>query len=103
VARGLVLAWLAGLGLMTWRELATVRKPPSAGRYAAGSGVFILLGFLSAYDPARAAAVLAAWGFDLAIFLQVLPEQAGAAGGRPGPVANPPSARSGGQITEGGG
>lgn len=70
MSRSLALAWLAGLGLLTWREVAAYRKPPPAGRLAAASGVFAALGLLSQYQPAAGAAALAAWGFDLAVLLQ---------------------------------
>lgn len=77
MGRGIFLAWLAGLGLMTWRELEQVRRPPPPGRYLAASGLYAALGLIAEYPPAAPAAALAAWGFDLAIFLQVLPEQVG--------------------------
>jgi hypothetical protein len=70
VSRSLALAWLVGLGVLSWREVAAYKKPPPAGRLAAASGVFVLLGLLSQYQPAAGAASLAAWGFDLATFLQ---------------------------------
>src|SRR5215472_10260795 len=72
--RGILLAWAAGLGLMTVRELQQVRRPPPPGRYLAASGIFAGLALLANYGPAAPAAALTAWGFDLAIFLQVLPE-----------------------------
>lgn len=79
--RGLALAWLAGLGLITWRGIKASHKPVSPGQYAAASGVYVLLAFLAEYEPAAPVAVLLAWGFDLAVFLQVLPQEVSGGGG----------------------
>lgn len=73
--RGLALAWVAGLGLITWRGIKASHKPVSPGQYAAASGVYVLLAFVAEYEPAAPVAVLMAWGFNLAVFLQVLPQQ----------------------------
>jgi transcription elongation factor len=70
VNRGLAAAWLTGLGVLTWREVREFRRPVPPGRYALASGVFVLLGLLATSDAAAPAAVLAAWGFDLAVMLQ---------------------------------
>lgn len=72
-------AWAAGLGLMTWRETSQWHKPVPAGRYAAASGLYVLLGLLAEYQRAAPAAVLMAWGFNLAVWLQpgFLPAQLG--------------------------
>lgn len=75
MGRGLLLAWLAGVGLITWRGIKKDHKPVSAGQYGAASGVYVLLAFLAEYEPAAPVAVLLAWGFDLAVFLQVLPQE----------------------------
>jgi len=72
-----MLAWVTGLGLMTVRELQQVRRPPPPGRYLAASGIYAGLALLASYEPAAPAAALAAWGFNLAVFLQVLPETVG--------------------------
>lgn len=69
MGRGIALAWLAGIGILTWREVAAYRKPVPPGRLLAASGVFAGLALLAEYQPAATAATLAAWGFDLAIFL----------------------------------
>lgn len=70
MSRSLALAWLTGLGILTWREVRAYKKPVPAGRLAAASGVFVALGLLSNYEPAAGAASLAAWGFVLAVLLQ---------------------------------
>lgn len=67
--QGLIAAWAVGLGILTWREVREFRRPVPPGRYAAASGVFVALGLLATSDKAAPAAVLAAWGFDLAVLL----------------------------------
>jgi hypothetical protein len=74
--KAILAAWVAGMGLLTWRELQlSPWRPPPPARYAAASGLYALLGAAAVYQPAAGAAALVAWGFDLALFLQVLPEQ----------------------------
>lgn len=70
---GMVLAWLTGLGVMSWRTAQEYHRPPVPGRILAASVVFAALALLAEYEPARRAAVLAAWGFDLAIVLKLPP------------------------------
>jgi hypothetical protein len=73
--KAILAAWAAGLGLLTWRELQlSPWRPPPPGRYAAASGLYALLGVAATWEPAAPAAAMIAWGFDLALFLQVLPE-----------------------------
>lgn len=73
--RGILLAWAAGLGVITWRGVKIDRKPVPPGRYAAASGVYVLLALVAEYQPAAPVAALMAWGFNLAVFLQLFPEQ----------------------------
>jgi hypothetical protein len=74
--KGILLAWVTGMGLLTWRELQlSPWRPPPPARYAAASGLYALLGAVAVYQPAAGPAAMAAWGFNLALFLQVLPEQ----------------------------
>jgi hypothetical protein len=73
--KSILAAWAAGLGLLTWRELQlSPWRPPPPGRYAAASGLYVLLGLAANWEAAAPAAAMIAWGFDLALFLQVLPE-----------------------------
>lgn len=71
--RGVALAWLAGIGIMSWRTWHKYRQPPVPGRILAASGVFAGLALVTEYPPAAAAATLAAWGFDLAILFSLGP------------------------------
>lgn len=75
--RAILLAWVTGLGLVTWHGLKQTKKPVSPGQYAAASGVYVVLALLAEYQPAAPMAALMAWGFDLAVFLQVLPQEVG--------------------------
>ena len=73
--KSILAAWVAGLGLLTWRELQlSPWRPPPPGRYAAASGLYVLLGLTANWQAAAAPAAMIAWGFDLALFLQLLPE-----------------------------
>lgn len=74
----LTAAWLFGLGLITYRNIARNHQPPVPGTLLAASGLFALLALAAEYQPAAAPAALAAWGFDLAALLNLLP--AGLAG-----------------------
>lgn len=72
--RGILLAWLAGLGIISWREISTYHKPPVPGRLLGASGWFALLALLASYQPAAGAAAAVAWGTDLAALLNLLPD-----------------------------
>jgi hypothetical protein len=71
--RGLVLAWAVGLGIMAWREAQQYHRPVVPGRVLGASAVYALLALIAEYEPATRAAVLAAWGFDIAVLFQAGP------------------------------
>lgn len=71
--RGVMVAWLAGLALMSWRTAQQYHQPPVPGRLLGASGVFAALALLAEYQPAARAAQWAAWGFDLAVLFQIGP------------------------------
>lgn len=71
--RGITLAWAVGLGLMTWRTAQEFHRPPVPGRILGASVVFAALALLAEYGPAQRAAVLAAWGFDVAVLFKLPP------------------------------
>lgn len=74
----MLVAWAVGMGLLTWRELeASPWRPPPPGRYLAASGLYALLGLVATSQAAAPVAATIAWGFNLALFLQVLPAAAG--------------------------
>ncbi len=110
--RGITLAWAVGLALMTWRTAQEFHRPPVPGRILGASMVFAALALLAEYEPAARAAVLAAWGFDVAVLFQIGPaalvSTAGfggnAVGGSSGPAGEGGSAAgegSGGKIKGG--
>lgn len=69
---GLVLAWLIGEGIITWRWVKA-GAPPTPGTLVAASGFFALLAVLHEYPPARVTATAIAFGIDVAALLEVLP------------------------------
>jgi hypothetical protein len=68
---GVVIAWAAGLGIITWRW-AKAGAPPTPGTLALASGFFGICAVIHQYPPARPAAVLLAAGVDLAAWLQIV-------------------------------
>jgi hypothetical protein len=66
------MAWLFGLGMVTWRW-KKAGAPPTPGSLALASGAFALAALLGTYPPARGAAALFAVGLDVAAVLKVLP------------------------------
>jgi hypothetical protein len=68
----LVMAWLVGEGIVSYRSVKH-GAPPTPGSLLAVSGFFVLLAALATYKPAAPVAGLLAVGIDVAAFLQVLP------------------------------
>src|ERR1700722_19406347 len=98
---GITLAWLAGLGIITWRSFTKDHHAPVPGTLLSASVLFALLAMVAEYQPARGAATAAAFGLDLAAWLKaplITPKQA-AALPTPSGKANP-SATSGNPIGE---
>jgi hypothetical protein len=69
----LILAWLIGEGIITWRSAVKDKRPPAPGQLLAATALFAGLAVLAEYQPARSAAVLFAYGVDAAVLMQVLP------------------------------
>src|SRR5215468_563475 len=67
-----VLAWLVGEGIIVYRTWRTYKAPPGPGQLAFSSGLFILLALLAESRQARALAILLAWGFDIAAFMNLV-------------------------------
>lgn len=70
---GIILAWLAGEGIITWRSVTKDHKPPIPGDLLAATGLFAVLALIAEYQPARGVATLFAFGIDIAVLMQVLP------------------------------
>lgn len=65
--KGVIVAWLVGTGLMTYKDVKQNKRPPLPAELLAESGLFVVLGLLAEAQPKLAATL--AWGFDLAAFL----------------------------------
>lgn len=87
----IVLAWLVGEGLITYRIIAKDKRPPLPGELLAFSGLFGVLAIFSEFQPGLAS--LIAWGVDIAAFTNALPKSiitaapAAAKGGTAGATA----------------
>lgn len=68
-----VILWLGGEGMITWRSVKELHMPPSPYALAWSSALFVGLGALATYQPARGFATLFAAGVDLAVLLKVIP------------------------------
>jgi hypothetical protein len=68
---GIVIAWGAGLGIITYRWIKA-GAPPTPGTLFMASGFFGLCALLAEYPPARTPATLLAFGIDLAAYLQIV-------------------------------
>lgn len=67
---GITLAWLIGIGIISWRSVNREHRPPMPGELLGASGFFALTAVLAEYPPARTAATLLAFGIDIAAFLE---------------------------------
>jgi len=88
----LIMAWLLGEGIITWRSVHSDHHPPIPGQMLAATGLFALLALLAQHEPARGTATLLAYGLDLAVLLQpgvlgaASPPQGAMTGSVPGPL-----------------
>jgi len=88
---GLVLAWLAGESLLIWRW-AKAGAPPTPGALAESSLVYLGLAVLAQAEQARTTATVLAWGYNIAILMQVSPgSKVAAQTNWPPPVITDPS------------
>lgn len=88
---GIVIAWGAGLGIITYRW-AKAGAPPTPGTLAMASGFFALCALVGEYQPARPVATLLAFGVDLAAYLQLVGKAPAAqATGWPPPMITDPN------------
>src|SRR5215831_6081933 len=67
---GLVLAWLVGESVLIWRW-GKAGAPPTPGALALSSALFAGLAVIAQAEQARTFATVVAWGYDLAIVLQI--------------------------------
>jgi hypothetical protein len=73
--KSVILAWLVGTGLMTYKDVKKNHRPPLPAELLAESGLFVVLGILAEAQPKLAATL--AWGFDAAAFLTLWDNPAG--------------------------
>lgn len=74
----LALAWITGEGIIVWQSVRKEHHPPVPGRLLGSSALFAVLAVVAEFGPQSArAAALAAWAFDLAALLQILPQGIG--------------------------
>jgi hypothetical protein len=67
--RGVTVAWLGALAIISYRTIRDDKMPPVPGRLLGASGAFALLALLAEYGPAAPFAVTVAFGLDLAALL----------------------------------
>lgn len=89
---GITLAWLIGIGIISWRAVTTHHRPPIPGELAGASGFFVLCAVLAEYQPARGAATLLAFGIDIAAYLQAPVITPGRTAAAPAGTASKPAA-----------
>ena len=71
---GLGAAWLAGIGIVAWREVHQSSHMPVPAALLGVTGLFVALSLIADISPqARPVVTLLGWGLDVAGFLQVLP------------------------------
>lgn len=95
---GITIAWVIGLGIISWRTVNQEHRPPMPGQLLGASGFFALCAILAEYPPARTAATLLAFGIDIAAYLQV-PLVAGPKPAAPSPVKTEPIVKRGKPVT----
>jgi hypothetical protein len=74
---GIVLAWLAGEGLIIYRSYKNDHRPPMPGQLLASSGVFAVLGLIAQVPGGTFLAGAMGWGFDIAAFMNLAPSLTG--------------------------
>jgi hypothetical protein len=71
---GLAGAWLAGVSIVAWREVHQSGHMPVPAALLGVTGMFAALSLIAEIAPgSRRVVTLAAWGLDIAGFLNVLP------------------------------
>lgn len=71
---GIVLAWLAGEGIIIYRSYKLYHRPPMPGQLLASTGLFAALGLLGKNQETKFLAGALAWGFVIAAFYDVAPQ-----------------------------
>jgi len=74
---GLVLAWMAGEAIVTWRVWKGQHRPPMPGELLAVSGVYLVAGVIHSAPQGAFLGSALGWGMTLAAFLNVAPQLTG--------------------------
>lgn len=77
-------AWAVGEGIIVWRFIKH-KAPPTPGALLLPSGLYVALGVIATYQPARFTATAFAWALDAAILLQIVGKDPGIKTGWPPP------------------
>lgn len=67
---GIVMAWVYGMGLITWRFAKVKHSPPPPGDLAIASGAYMIAGVVGMADETLGN--LLAWGLNAAATLNIL-------------------------------
>lgn len=79
--RGIIIAWLVGEGIISYKSVKKNNRPPLPADLLAASGAFVLLGILSEFQDQLA--MMLAVGLDAAALLTLFPTTASAASASP--------------------
>ncbi|MHB1473070.1 MAG: hypothetical protein ACYCV4_05475 [Dermatophilaceae bacterium] len=96
----MMLAWLTGLGIVSWRWIGKEHSPPPPSELAVASGAFALCALVAEMNSTLGNTL--AWGLDLAAFLRAfsgsdpLPSWASVSAAASNPKSNPKSTPAGG-------
>ena len=69
--RGIIIAWLVGEGIISYKSVKKNNRPPLPADLLAASGAFVLLGLLSEWQDQLA--MMLAVGLDAAALLTLFP------------------------------
>ena len=75
--QGVVLAWLAGEGIIIYRSFEVDKRWPVPGQLLVSTGLFAALGLAARNRDAAFLAAALAWGFDIAAFMNIAPALTG--------------------------
>jgi hypothetical protein len=72
-SRGIIIAWILGEAIVIYRGAFKEKRPPWPSELLLSSLVFVGLGFISEIEALATPAVLLAFGWDIAAFMNVAP------------------------------
>jgi len=84
-----VLAWLAGQGIIWYRTFRDTGGPPMPGQLLAATGLYVALAVVADNEDTRLLAQAGAWGFTAAAWLALYNKQEPQPAQRRRPAAHP--------------